>query len=323
MASTRTMLTNILADSRLDKNEFLQLRKKIFQDGHIGIAEADMIFAVDTQISDLPEGWNDFFVSAITDFLIRQTLPIGYVDPIHATWLMERIDADDRMSEQTEEELLLNVLRLAEDSPEALEIYALNKIRAKIVNCSKAGRFSVTEDHVNLIKRILYASGGHSGLGVSRKEAAFLFELDEATAEQDNHGSWQKLFVGAIANHVMTQGAPMPIARADYQRAHEYLHSTQGFKWDKYVKEVKKIQWWNPIALYRICFKDDDVKESMFVDEGAMLRAESVDMIEAKWLIDHLNRDGKISPNEQALLRFIREECPDIHESLNTLIKAA
>jgi len=331
MASVNEILTDILADGVLDNDEYMRLRKQIFSDGHISITEADMIFKIDTELKEKPEGWNEFFVNAITDFLIRQTLPVGFVDPIHATWLMERIDQDDRMDEATEEALLLSVLKFAENCPENLEVYTLNKIRQKIVGRAVTSDLSVQENDVSMIERVLYAcnalqvgsqevalikkvvyaSGGHGGFGVSKAEAAFLFELDEATKGQENCESWQKLFVGAIANHLMTMGAPQTIDREEYKRAQEFLHSTGGIKWGG-LTSGESGSFWDLVRSKR--------DQSQFTDYERIVRAEQIDINEAQWLINHLNRDGEISENELALLRFIKTECPDIHESLEPLL---
>jgi len=341
MASINNILREILADRVLDKDEFSRLRQQIFNDGHISIDEANMIFEVDTKLESKPEGWNDFFVNAITDFLIRQTLPVGYVDPIHATWLMERIDQDDRLDENTEEALLLSVLKFAENCPENLEVYALEKVRHKIVNravksnlCVKENDVSMIErvlyacnalkvgsDDVALIKRVVYASGGNGGYGISKSEAAFLFELDEATKDQDNCESWQKLFVSAIANHLMTMGAPSKASHEDYKRAQEYLHTNEGIKWGGFNAR-KDVNWLN-LPGQLISMLRDKPQESQLLDTERRLEAERIDMAEAQWLIDHLNRDGEISESEKALLSFLKAECPDIHESLVPLLRYA
>lgn len=122
MGKAFEILKTARRENRLTDDQFLELRRTIFQDSKVCMEEADLIFAVDTNIEELPEGWNEFFVGALTDFLIRQTLPIGYVDPIHSSWLMERIEQDDHLAPATELELLLNILRLAEDVPDSLEL---------------------------------------------------------------------------------------------------------------------------------------------------------------------------------------------------------
>jgi len=165
------------------------------------------------------------------------------------------------------------------------------------------------------LKRILYASGGSGGYSICEYEARFLFDLDEISQNQDNHESWQKLFVGAIANHVMTMGAPQMAEREDYRRAQEFLHSTQTFSWN-----LKKsfLAWESDFKN-----KDQGTTRSIFLDEERIREAEKIDASEAAWLIEHINRDGVISPNEQALLTFFKQECPEIHESLKPLLRYA
>ncbi|NNE57061.1 MAG: hypothetical protein HKN36_03040 [Hellea sp.] len=295
--------------NRLDDAQFSLLRRAFFADGHVSMEEADMIFVVDTHVETLPEDWNDFFVGAMTDFLIRQTLPVGYVDPIHASWLMERIEQDDRLDPETELELLLNVLRHAEDVPQNLELYTLNKVRQRIVRRATENEMRVTEQDVDELKRILYACAGSGGFSICEYEARFLFDLDEISQNSDNHESWQKLFVGAIANHVMTAGAPNPADREGYKRAQEYLHSSQGIKWGDLKNSFKAWQ--------------SESQSSVFLNDALMKREEAIDLGEAAWLVEQINRDGVLSDNERALLAFIKAECPNVHESLEPLLRVA
>ena len=44
---------------------------------------------------------------------------------------------------------------------------------------------------------------------------------------------------------------------------------------------------------------------------------------EANWLIEHIMKDGEQNDNERALLRFLRDECPDLHPSLKRMVDAA
>lgn len=307
MADFENLMRSALGEKMLDQERFSKLRQQIFNDEHVSITEADLVFSIDTQIQDKPEGWNDFFVNVITDFLIRQTLPVGYVDPIHATWLMERIDRDMNMSEETEQVLLLNVLRLAEDCPENLERYALNKVRDKIVIRATRDGLTITDDDVALMRKVLYASAGHGGFGISKTEAQFLFDLDEISQGQDNDPAWQKLFVGAIANHLLTRGAPIPTDPDEYRAAQEYLLSNRTIRWN--IMDSFK------------AWRAEEEKSSFLMDHEAMKMAETIDLAEAKWLLDHLNRDGHISENEIALLKFIKNECPNIHEMLEPFMR--
>ena len=54
-----------------------------------------------------------------------------------------------------------------------------------------------------------------------------------------------------------------------------------------------------------------------------MQEAEAITALEADWLVKHLNRDGVLSLNERALLKFIKEECTNVHEILAPLLRHA
>ena len=315
MSSVRNILENALTIRMLDETRFVELRRQVFDDGRISYDEADLIFAIDNQIEEKPEGWEEFFVGALTDFLVRQELPVGYVEPIQATWLMERIEADEKISEETELTLLLNILRLAKDVPESLELYTLNKIRNRIVARAVESDFRITDKDVKELKKVLYACGGHGGFSISELEARFLFDLDELSQSADNDPEWQKLFVGAVANHLMTMGAPITASLKDARRSDEYLMSNETISWNLF----RSFRAWNS----QIEARETGSVRSQFLDEERIERAEAIDAAEAKWLIDHINRDGTISINEQALLAFIERECPEIHQSLHPLLRYA
>lgn len=315
MSSVRKILENALTIRMLDEIRFVELRRQVFDDGRISIDEADLIFAIDSQIEELPEGWNEFFVGALTDYLIRQELPVGYIEPIQASWLMERIEADDKLSPQTEMELLLNILRLAKDVPENLELYTLAKIRNKIVARAVESDFRISAQDVKDMKRVLYACGGNGGYAISEAEARFLFDLDEISQSADNDPEWQKLFVGAIANHLMTMGAPVVASLSRARRSDEYLMSDETISWNL----MRSFRTWSAQREAG----DTGTVRSQFLDEDRIRTAEAIDAAEAHWLITHINRDGTISINEQALLAFIERECPKVHESLHPLLRYA
>lgn len=316
MASVNDILTQALADKVIDSAEFSQLRRKIFEDGRVSIQEADMIFRLDMEAEVLPEGWADFFVGALTDFLIRQTLPTGYVDTIHSAWLIERIEYDNKLNEDTEMQLLLNVLRLAVDVPRELEVYALDKVRDKILARGLEGNLSVQAEDVALMKRVLYASAGSGGFSICREEAQFLFQLDEICQNCENAPEWEKLFVGAIANHVMTMGAPKMVDRETMKEIQEREFQEKPLKLDWSLSGIRKsfLAWESDY---------NNKEQSFFLDEAGMKEAEAITAVEADWLVEHINRDGALSSNERALLKFIKEECTDVHEILAPLLSRA
>ena len=50
---------------------------------------------------------------------------------------------------------------------------------------------------------------------------------------------------------------------------------------------------------------------------------EAVTAVEAHWLAKRIGRDGQMTPNERALLTFLKAESPSIHPSLQALVDKA
>lgn len=56
----------------------------------------------------------------------------------------------------------------------------------------------IDEQEVKQLKELLYADGV-----IDVEEANFLFELNDAVSENNNHESWESLFVNAISDYLL------------------------------------------------------------------------------------------------------------------------
>ena len=48
---------------------------------------------------------------------------------------------------------------------------------------------------------------------------------------------------------------------------------------------------------------------------------EGLSVAEATWLAEHIARDGRVTPNEQALLMFLKADSGSLHPALSELVK--
>src|SRR5262245_40454760 len=190
--------------------DVLMLRRAYYEDGSISAEEAETILALNDACPVQDPAWADCFVETITDFIVEQAEPEGYLTQENAQWLIRHIAKDGQIGSKTELELLLNVLDKARWVPQSLVRFALDQVKEAIVDnggplrVGKArGVPSVGEAEVDLLRRILYSFGGDGNIAVTQAEASVLFDIDTATAAADNHPSWSDLFVKAIANCVM------------------------------------------------------------------------------------------------------------------------
>ena len=208
---SRVSVSEIKARGSIKDADVLKLRRSYYDDGHITAEEADALFALNDACPVQDPAWADCFVETITDYIVDQTQPEGYLTAANAAWLIERVANDGRVETKTELELLVNVLDKARWAPQSLVTFALQQVKYAVVtgsgilrNGKQLGPGVVTEGDVDMLRRILYAYGGDGSIGVTQPEAEVLFDIDAATADADNHPAWRDLFVKAIANCVMS-----------------------------------------------------------------------------------------------------------------------
>lgn len=313
---------------RISARDVRYLRGEVFRDGVVSYEEADAVFALDGTASEKCEEWTEFFVEALTDFAVDQAEPRGYVSLANAQWLIDRVSHDGHLDTATELELLVKVLDRSKSSPDLLVRFVMQEIGRAVIEGEgplargrKLQKGVIGEAEVELLRRVLYAFGGEAGISISRAEAETLFDLNDRTAQSENHPAWQDLFVKAVANYLMAAASYQAPSRAVALAREEWL--------DDESTDVKGTVLGAFAGLGQMFTKGffDDIVDAHGQMERAWAernrRAEQaeaaaavVNSDEADWLVDRLDRDGAIHDNEQALLRFIRRESPDIHPRL-------
>jgi hypothetical protein len=203
----------------ISHEEVLRLRRHVWADGNVTPDEAAELFEMNT-IAEPSNEWTDFFVEALCDYLIGRGEPRGYVTEQDMRWLIANIDRDGRIESHAELELLVKLLERAEYVPDALKQFALREIEQTILTGSGPTRNGgeivpgqITEGEARLLRRLVFAPAGDGPARVSRSEAEMLFRLKDATLGADNAPDWSRLFVQAVANHLMAHAAYDPPAR--------------------------------------------------------------------------------------------------------------
>jgi len=319
MTDAQTLIETIRRNDRMSENELLSLRRAFGADLTLSQAEADTLFELNT-VSEKPDGWTPYFISLLAAFVDDRQHPQNYVSEDSANWLIEKISEDGVVESETELKLLLNVLKTASHVPDRFKKFALDQVCLAVINC-RGVVYSRTltpnvigEAEVDLLRRILYAGSGKGGIGITRVEAETLFALNDATSGRDNHPSWQTLFVQAITNYLMTIGVPAkPTPTEALERQRWLAGETEKDRW-AYFRSFK--------SLFEQLTAPDTSSRAAILDNAAVISAEAIDLSEAEWLIERIVADGQTDPNEKALLRFIKDECPNIDEALQSYLTA-
>jgi hypothetical protein len=193
--------TSILEDSIIDADEVTKIRERLYDDGVIDRDEAEFLFKLNDAVSgnNNDASWQAFFVEAMSDHVLKDDETPGVIDDDEASFLIEKIKGDDQVDE-TELKLLVNICDQATgESPEVFTNFVLESVKAAVVADG-----IVDAGEVEMLKKVIYGSGGAGGAEVDRAEANMLFDINDATTDKDGHdASWQILFVEAIAKHVL------------------------------------------------------------------------------------------------------------------------
>lgn len=111
MKTLEQLKNELLADGIIDAEEVKELEKVLYEDGVIDSEEAEFLFEINDAVSgkNNDPGWDEFFIRAITDYLLNDEESPGEIDDVEANWLYEKIKGDGQVDEA--EKRLLNSLK--------------------------------------------------------------------------------------------------------------------------------------------------------------------------------------------------------------------
>ena len=316
----------ITARNKITADDVLMLRKSVFKDGVVSLKEADSLFAIDSSVFRKCVEWDEFFVEAMSDFVIRQVEPQGYIAEDRARWLIAAISRDGRVATRTELELLVTVVEKAKSTPASLSAYAMRQVADAVIDGEgplAKGRLLergvIGEAEVDLLRRVLYGFGGGANMGISKEEAEILFILNDRTIEALNHESWTDLFVKAVANFMLCASGYEVPTREEALRQEMWMNNTD-IDLKGFFKRMVDGSISNILKTYIDTTK---VQASYNRRSEERLERERNMQVEkrasARWLAERIGQDGFIHQNEKALLEFLRENSVEVHPDMKTL----
>lgn len=322
-------IAEIKARGSIKDADVLRLRRNYYDDGHISAEEADIIFALNDACPVQDPAWADCFVETITDYIVDQAKPEGYLTAGNAAWLIQRVSKDGRIESKTEMELLVSVLDRARWAPQSLVTFALEQVKDAVISGAgplRSGKVLepglVSEADVDLLRRVIYSYGGDGNLAVTRPEAQILFDIDAASAGADNHPSWPDLFVKAVANCVMAASGHAAPLRADALARDAWLDRRGDLSFDKMLAGLAG-GFKGLFDGYREQSPEERALARLALQKIEIVTNEAVTEVEAAWLARRIGSNGRLTPNERALLMFLKAESPLIHPSLQALVDKA
>lgn len=299
------------------------LRGLYYDQGRILGSEADALFEINDACRIQAPSWLEFFVEAITDYIVFDAEPEGYLTVANAEWLIARIEKDGRVCSLTELELLINVLEKARWAPERLSGFALEQVKRAVISGEgllRSGQKlvpgTVTNADVELLRRVLFAFGSYGNVSVTRTEAEELIAIDAATQGTTQNAAWCDLFVKAIASVVMTDSGYAVPSRAQALRREAWLSSRGDLSLGTMLKAMVASSLGEVIGLYRQQSAEERAMARLERQRVAIITSETVSDDEAIWLERSLSADGVLTPNERELLLFLKASAPHLSTTL-------
>ena len=304
----------IASDGVISADEILVLRRIGWSDGKIGPDEAEALFAANEACAAPTAEWCDFFVEALTSFIVETVEPRGYVDDEMGDELIARIDHDGRVDSLAELELVVRVLELAVNVPERVKAYALQQIEHAVLSGegpTRRGKLSpkgINETECALLRRLIFAPAGDRPAAVSKREAELLFRIKDASLYEVNAPEWEKLFIQGVANYLFGFGGHEPLSHARAAELETFMS-----------RECSGIGGF----LGRMLTTKPDVDGAFgsLLDmghqhnpdiAGAADEASELTSDESSWLTDMLEADEELDPMEKALLAWVAEETGEV-----------
>ena len=300
------------ADGRITADELLSLRREGWGDGIITRAEAEALFALNNVLSERTPEWCDFFVEAIGEFVLNGTPPRLQCSLEEAEWLIGQIDHDGVVESMVELETMVRIIERAENTPDRLKNYVLAQVEREVLTGTGPTRCggALAATHISaaecrIIRRVIWASGGHGPAAVTRWDAEMLFRLKDATLAEENAAEWDDLFIDGVANFL--KGFVLPNAQVSHERKREL----EAFVADSSVnvgRFMGRVAREAPQVMNhfgRVFGK----KQATGTDFDALAAAgEVITDYESEWLEEMIAADGEVDELESRLIARLAAE---------------
>lgn len=305
------LTTQIASDGRISAEEILELRRLGWADGQMSPDEAESLFLANDTCDEPTAEWCDFFVDALTSFVVYAVEPRGYVDQEMAEELISRVDRDGRVGTMAELELLVRVIEVATNVPQVLRDYVLKQVEEAVTmgeGPTRNGQLSaegINASEVTILRRTIFGTGSERPAGVSQGEAEVLFRIKDATLYEPNAPEWRDLFVKGVAHYLLGFGGHEALSETRAAELETFMN-TEGAGIGGFLGRMARADVEDGFAsLLKVSGETDDVLAAWDDDADT---ASQLDSAEQSWLHDMLEADEELDDMEKALIAFIDEE---------------
>lgn len=295
----------------LDADDALSLRKIIYGATlTVTRAEIEGLVKLNADAGSMSPEWRELFIEAVTDLVVHQQHPPGYLDEEQAKWLISLVSNAQRVRED-EAEMLIHVLEEAKQTPATFSSFVLDIVKGlALVSLRQHGRLD--QRSIANLKRVIFAQGGERNVAVTRHEAEALFDINDALKGGEADPLWREFFVHAVAASVLYESPWRPDAQAE-SRNEQWLEDTSSHPFHLIASAFSRSASSRGemregfSQLLHWDFGSHAMEKLVSDDRALQAKAEVVTAEETDWLMIRVGRTGEVDGNEDALLAYIRE----------------
>lgn len=307
------------AAGRIADADVVAMRGEVYGADTVAPDEMAALLALDGVLAMRTPSWANFLYDAMSDAMLRQTDPQGYIDDGEAASVMQAMGAAPAVDGALG--ALARVIAEADAVPASLESYALAKAKAAVTSVG-----AVSAADVDMLRRLVFAGGGEGALGVTRAEADALFDINNACHEAANDPAWADFFGKAIADS-LTAVSPFAAPSREQETADEAWLTQKptlgGFLGGMaktpnvggFVRDLPDIL--DPFRTEA----NEWVDANAAIDRDEAAAAEITDE-EARWLVGRLSQ-SRLNDAERALIAALRESAGPVSQLLQPLLVGA
>lgn len=316
-------------------DDVLAIRRIIYgNDGRVDEFEAEALYAIERARTGYLAEWSKLFVEALTDHILNQVVPRGYMSEDNAKWVMAQVKRRKEPSTDGDLALVANLIEQARDVPAFFSAFGLRLCKEAVIygdGPDGRGRIHqrgcVTGADVEMLRRILFGAGSEGLLAVSHEEAEALVAIADMTTGAANVPEFDELFARAIGNYLIgATGRPVPkredALRWETPAAYKtdtlsalsgLFRGAQALSPDFVIDTIGGARTLSEDVEWEI-ERQNQIRDIHRED------AEVITPEKAEWLLSRVNKNGVMNAPEQALIRFIAREASYLDPALKSLI---
>lgn len=304
-------VVEIKARGSIKDADVARLRTNFQAGGQITADEADQLISLNDSCPIKDPAWQSCFVDLLTDYIVEQCEPSGYINGGKAAWVRDRLSRFGKIEVTSKLDLLVNIIAKSRWVPQSLAGFALEQVRLAILDGTgplRSGKAfepgAVAEEDVGLLRRILLAFGGEGNESVTQMEAEILLSIDLMTQTANNCPGWRDLFVGAVSCAAMAaSGYRMP--------PREVALAPDAWTERRDLDNILSGMICGDGSLlcnFKLLDREYLALQRLTQQKIGIVTREEVPAYDAGWLVQHLAIASHLTPNVMAVLRLLKSE---------------